>query len=86
MRIIEDGNLTDWMCTVLIVAGAAISYLTVEFATPSYFSASLALLGFAAMAIGGLCGRARFLKIRPFGTGYKKARESYETQRDKEHS
>lgn len=82
MKIIEDGNLTDWMCTALIVAGIGISYLAFKFGPPSYFSVFFALLGFAIMAIGGLCSRARFLKIRPFGSGYKKARKSYEEKND----
>ncbi|MCG5075171.1 hypothetical protein [Paraburkholderia tagetis] len=82
MKFIDDGNLTGWMCTVLIVIGIGISYGTFKYAPPSTWSVFLALFGFLLMAIGGLSSRARLLKIRPFDNSYKKARENYEVKDD----
>ncbi|VVE03516.1 hypothetical protein PHO31112_02259 [Pandoraea horticolens] len=86
MKFIEDGNFTGWVCTALISIDAGISYLVLKFAPPSLLSVFLALLGFVIMAVGGLCSRARLLKIRPFDNNYKKARRSYEVPRNDEES
>jgi len=82
MKLIDDGNLTEWVCTALIVVGIGISYATLKYAPPSLWSVFLALLGFLLMAIGGLSTRARLLKIKPFDNSYKKARKSYEKDDD----
>lgn len=84
MKFIDDGNLTGWVCTTLIVVGIGISYVTFKYAPPSIWSVFLALFGFLLMAIGGLCSRARMLKIKPFDNSYKKARESYKIADDKQ--
>ena len=80
MKLIDDGNLTGWLCTTLIVTGIGISYATLKYAPPSIWSVFLALFGFLLMAIGGLSSRARLLKIKPFDNSYKKARKSYEVE------
>ncbi|MBW5285124.1 hypothetical protein [Burkholderia gladioli] len=77
MKFIYNGNLAGWVCATLIAAGVGISYWTFKCAPPSIWSVILALLGFLLMAIGGLSGRARLLKIKPFGSDYKKVRDSY---------
>jgi hypothetical protein len=84
MKFIDDGNLTGWVCTTLIVVGIGISYATFKYASPSIWSIFLALFGFLLMAIGGLCSRARLLKIKPFDNSYKKARASYKVKDDDE--
>ncbi|RKT99918.1 hypothetical protein C7H84_29685 [Burkholderia sp. Nafp2/4-1b] len=82
MKFIDDGNLTGWVCTTLIVVGIGISYVTFKYAPPSIWSVFLALLGFLIMAIGGLSSRSRLLKIKPFENSYKKARDSYKVKED----
>jgi len=84
MKFIDDGNLTGWVCTALIVVGVGVSYATFKYAPPSIWSAILALLGFLFMAIGGLSSRARMLKIKPFDNSYKKARVSYKVKDDEQ--
>jgi hypothetical protein len=79
MKLIDNGNLTGLMCATLIAAGIGISYWAFKYAPPSLWSVLLALLGFLLMAIGGLSSRARLLKIKPFGSNYKKVRDSYKT-------
>lgn len=80
MKLIDDGNLAGWVCTVLIVVGIGTSYVTFKYAPPSIWSVLLALLGFLLTAIGGLSSRARLLKLKPFDNGYKKARDSYKNK------
>ncbi|GAB7536150.1 hypothetical protein [Burkholderia sp. 3C] len=82
MKFLDDGNLSGWVCTALIVIGVGMSCVTLKYMPPSIGSIFLALLGFLLMAIGGLSGRARLLKIKPFDNSYKKARKSYEVKDD----
>ncbi|WP_083902143.1 hypothetical protein [Pandoraea sp. B-6] len=60
------------------------SYFTFKYATPSIFSALLALFGFLLMIIGGLSSRARTLNIRPFDASYTKARKTYDLADDEQ--
>jgi hypothetical protein len=78
MKIIENGNLTGRVCTILIISGICISYFAFKYASPSIFSMLLALLGFALMAIGGISSRARILNIKPFDNSYRNSRKTYE--------
>jgi hypothetical protein len=80
MKLIDDGNVTGWLCTTLIVVGIGISYAILKYAPPSIWSVFLALFGFLLMTIGGLSSRGRLLKIKPFDNSYKKARKSYEVK------
>ena len=84
MKIVDDGNLAGWLCTALIVAGIGISYATFKYAPPSIWSMFLALFGFLLMAIGGVCSRARMLHIKPFDNSYKKARKSYQSEKEQD--
>ncbi|WP_241292629.1 hypothetical protein [Burkholderia stabilis] len=78
IRVIDDGNLSDWLRTSLCVVGAGIVYWGVKYA----HSVLLMSLGLFLVAIGGYASRARMLKIKPFDNSYKKARKSYEEKND----
>ncbi|MBR8144545.1 hypothetical protein KDW55_03495 [Burkholderia sp. AU19243] len=80
IRVIDDGNLSGWLRTVLCVTGAGIVYWSVQH-THSMLMMSFGLL---LAAIGGYASRARMLKIKPFDNSYKKARKSYESKKDDE--
>ncbi|WP_343669490.1 hypothetical protein [Paraburkholderia heleia] len=84
MKFTEDGNLSGWVCTALIVLGIGICYVTFKFLTPSIWSALFALFGFVLAAVGGMCSRARLAHIKPFDNSYKKARKNCETKGDEE--
>lgn len=84
MKVIDDGNLVGWVCSILISAGLAVSFVTFKYAPPSIWSAFAALFGFLLAAVGGVCSRARMLHIKPFDNGYKKARDSYQPKTDKQ--
>ncbi|RQH00635.1 hypothetical protein D1Y85_24955 [Paraburkholderia dinghuensis] len=84
MKLIEDGNLSGWVCTAFIVTGIGICYLTFKYLPPSIWSALFALSGLGLAAVGGMCSRARLAHIKPFDNSYKKARKSYETKDDEE--
>jgi hypothetical protein len=73
IHVIEDGNLSGWLRTVLCIVGAAIVYLSVKYV----HSMLLMSFGLLLAAIGGYASRARMLKIKPFDNSYKKARDSY---------
>lgn len=57
-------------------------YVALEYVSNSFGSLFLLLLGFALMAIAGTCSRAGLLGIRPFDNEYKKAKKTYDTQRE----
>jgi hypothetical protein len=42
------------------------------------------LVGFLSVLVGGMTSRAKLLNIKPFDNSYKKARESYKTEDDKQ--
>jgi hypothetical protein len=85
MKFVEAGNFSGWVRITLFVVG------------PTAFGMSLSLdwlprgprmvaflLGFGLMALGGISSRAHMLNIKPFDNSYKKARESYKTEDDKQ--
>jgi len=42
------------------------------------------MLGIVVAALGGYASQAHMLKIKPFDNSYKKARESYESDKEDE--
>ncbi|MCX4164123.1 MULTISPECIES: hypothetical protein [Paraburkholderia] len=79
IRVMDDGNLSGWLRTVLCVMGAGIVYWSVQYA----HSMLLMSVGLLLAAIGGYASRARMLKIKPFDNSYKKARDSYKVKDEK---
>ncbi|MFX1766185.1 hypothetical protein PWP93_27070 [Paraburkholderia sp. A1RI-2L] len=84
IRIIKDGNFTQWFCLVLVVVGLGIMYLTLKFAEPSIWSKGLVLVGFGIAAVGGMASRAALVHIKPFGNNWKKTRKRYEVKNDEQ--
>ncbi|MFK0378196.1 hypothetical protein [Pandoraea sp. NPDC090278] len=82
MKVIENGNFSGWVCTFLIFIGILLSCFVFKYVSPGPLGVFLALLGFLMMAVGGLSSRARLLNVRPFDNEYKKARRSYDEERE----
>jgi hypothetical protein len=79
VRLIEDGNLSLVVRTMLIVVGGiigAVSFIWIR-------SITLMSIGLSIAAIGGYASKAHQLGIKPFDDSYKKARDSYESDRQK---
>jgi hypothetical protein len=84
IKLIEDGNFPRWLRLILIAIGFVIMYGTVKFVSPSLWSGLLLMFGFGVALVGGMTSRAALLKIKPFDNSYKKARESYKAEDDKQ--
>ncbi|MGN6805973.1 MAG: hypothetical protein ACTHJZ_08520 [Trinickia sp.] len=79
MRLIEDGNLSLLVRTMLILVGGvvgAVSFIWIK-------SITLMSIGLSIAAIGGYASKAHQLGIKPFDDNYKKARRSYEPDSQK---
>ncbi|WDR86096.1 hypothetical protein [Burkholderia ambifaria] len=83
IRLIEDGNLVQWVRTCVLIAGLLIMFIAYKYVPPAPFGGFLLLLGLGIAAVGGYASRAHLLHIKPFDKSYKKARESYK-QKDEE--
>ncbi|MBN3766957.1 hypothetical protein [Burkholderia sp. Ac-20365] len=81
LKLIVDGNLAGWAQTALIVIGIAMLYfgLSVE-RLPRPLALAIVILAIPVAAIGGYCGRAKALGLKPFDNSYKKARDSYKVK------
>ncbi len=51
---------------------------------PRPVAIAMFVLGLPVAGIGGYAGRAKALGLKPFDNSYKKARESYKTEDDKQ--
>ncbi len=79
MIFIKDGNLIRGVRIFLILAGIGAIYIAVRFVTPpSALGIMLIFIGIVLTAIGGDASRAAVLGLKPFGSGYQKARKSYD--------
>ncbi|TKC87643.1 hypothetical protein FAZ69_15185 [Trinickia terrae] len=83
IRIIENGNISRPVRTMLVVVGALMIILPTKYMEASWLWVALLLCGLVLMAIGGFASRAHTLGLKPFDNSYKKARKTYETN-DKE--
>ncbi|VVE21705.1 hypothetical protein PCE31106_03163 [Pandoraea cepalis] len=84
IKIFEEGNFTRWFRLCLIAAGFSIMYYTFKFIEPSIWSGALLLVGLGIAAVGGMTSRAALLRIKPFDSSNKKARDSYKSKDDEE--
>ena len=82
IRVIEDGNFTGWVRTLLIIIGFGTFYITIKYIKPSIWSEILLLVGFGIALVGGMTSRAALLHLKPFDNSYEKARKSYEKDDD----
>jgi hypothetical protein len=85
LRLIVDGNVAGWVQVALIAFGVAMIYfgLSVEL-LPRPVAIAMYVLGLPVAGIGGYAGRAKALGLKPFDNSYKKARESYKPEADKQ--
>lgn len=79
-KIIRDGNFTPTVRGVLCIVGIAIGIAGLKYDR----SLLIAVIGLLIAGVGGYTSRAHMLGIRPFDNSYKKARESYKTEDDKQ--
>lgn len=79
IKIIENGNFTDWIRLIFIVAGFALMFCAFKLIAPTIFGGMVALIGFALALIGGFASRAHMLNIKPFGgSAWRKAKKTYQ--------
>ena len=84
IRFIDNGNLASWLRLTLIVIGIGLAFIALEFELPVLWARVFLLVGFLSVLVGGMTSRAKLLNIKPFDNSYKKARESYKTEDDKQ--
>ncbi|WP_017231490.1 hypothetical protein [Pandoraea sp. B-6] len=84
IRFVEDGNLSSWLRLLLILVGIAIAVAAIDLDLSVVWARALLLIGFAVALVGGMTSRAKLLKIKPFDSRYKKARNSYRSKQDDE--
>ncbi|OJA37248.1 hypothetical protein [Burkholderia ubonensis] len=82
IRLIEDGNFPSWFRLLLIIVGVALAAMALYCNLPPTLAKIALLVGFGIALVGGMTSRAALLKIKPFDSSYKKARESYKTKDD----
>ncbi|WP_150619058.1 hemagglutinin repeat-containing protein [Pandoraea horticolens] len=76
--LVEDGNFSQWVRTILLVAGLSLMIIACIYIPAAPFGGFLLLLGFGIAAVGGLSSRAHLLNIKPFGKNNAKSRRTYE--------
>lgn len=72
-----------WLMTILFFVGAGIIYISVQYIENKYLSYIGLLLGGVLTCISGYSAQAHMLKINPFKSNYKEARESYKEDEEK---
>ena len=83
MKIIEDGNFSSWFRVVLWATGIAIAAASYQLLSgmPMFIGV---VVGMVILATGTYAERANLLHLKPFDNSYKKARESYKPEDDKQ--
>lgn len=85
MKFVEAGNFSGWVRITLFVVGLTVFGMSLALDwLPRAPRMAAFLLGFGLMALGGISSRAHMLNIKPFDNSYKKVRESYKTEDDKQ--
>lgn len=80
MKIIVDGNFSRPVSVAMVLIGIAVMFGFLKYGPPSIVSVLMVCFGFGLAVVGGMTSQARLLKIKPFDSGYKKARKSYEVR------
>ncbi len=84
MKFIEDGNLKEWVRVAMVIVGIVLVVSSVWNGLKSSGAIAIFFVGVVIAAIGGYAAQAHMLKIKPFGSGYEKAHESYKTKDDEQ--
>ncbi|WP_211444398.1 hypothetical protein [Collimonas humicola] len=82
MKLIRDGNFSPWFRIFLAFGGLFIMYLSYQFLTEIWMYLGLTS-GLAIGAIGAYAEKANALKLKPFDNTYKKAKDSYKEEAEK---
>ncbi|WP_321798044.1 MULTISPECIES: hypothetical protein [unclassified Burkholderia] len=78
IKIVEDGNFSDWVRLLFIVVGFALMFFAFKLIPPTLTGGVVALIGFGLALVGGFFSRAHMLKIKPFGNSvWRKAKQTY---------
>lgn len=83
MKIINDGNFSPWFRIGLWGAGIAIAAASYCLLSGSLMFVGV-VVGMIVLATGTYAERANILHLKPFDSSYKKARKSYESEKDDE--
>jgi hypothetical protein len=82
MKIIGNGNFTAWFRVLLWASGIAIAVSSYFILTGLFMFAGV-MVGMLVLATGTYAEQANLLNLKPFGSGYKKVRESYKVEDNK---
>lgn len=77
MKLIEDGNLKEWIRVTLVIIGVALAIGAARAGVRTAIPKVLFAIGVVIAAVGGYASQAHMLHIKPFDNSYKKARDSY---------
>jgi hypothetical protein len=82
MRFIKDGNFTPWFRTLIWITGLVVAVLFYCFATgPLMFWG--AMISIIIASIGSYSEQANTWRLKPFDNTYKKAKDSYKEDDEK---
>lgn len=84
MKLIEDGNLKEWIRVMLVVVGIGMVIGSALHGLSAATSKLVFILGILVAAFGGYASQAHMLKIKPFDNSYKKTRKAYEVKDDEQ--
>ncbi|WP_284077506.1 hypothetical protein [Herbaspirillum aquaticum] len=77
MRIIENGNFVRYFRLSIFLSGVFLIYFGLDLeGWNSTLRLAMVLIGIVFSSLGGYASQANLLQIRPFKTGYEKARQS----------
>lgn len=81
MKFIKDGNFSPWLRVFLAFFGLFIMYLSYQFLVKIWMYIGL-ITGLVIGYVGAYAEQANALKLKPFDNTYKKARDSYDKEKD----
>ena len=81
MKIIREGNLTPWFRTSIWIFGLVIAIASYFFLTGKLMFWGM-MGGIVIASIGAYAEKANALKLKPFDSTFKQARDSYDREKD----
>ena len=73
MRLIEDGNLKEWVRIALVIVGIGLVVGSARLGLSTVLTKIVFTVGIVVAAVGGYASQAHMLKIKPFDNSHKKA-------------
>ncbi|MDB5990619.1 MAG: hypothetical protein JWQ10_2022 [Herbaspirillum sp.] len=80
--LIKDGNFKEWVRIFCVIVGISFVALGIMISIKSMLGGFFFLIGFIIAATGGYAAQAHMLKLKPFDKAYKKAKDSYEQDKN----